>query len=211
MASSWLDGWMASPTQWTWVWVNYRNWWWIGKPGMLPYHHGPCDVRGVTKSLTWLSDWTEMNWTSLLITKYCHYWLNGHEFEQTPGDSEGQGSLVCCSLQGHKNQKRLIDWTTEYNHYATAIHGQYNGAVDKTAHHSLERQGRFAANVHCWWKLQAQPVCKTKTTWQSCSPHKPAILCLGTYTSEVTNTHLHIHSSPELEINRWLGELLHLY
>ena len=24
-----------------------------------------------------------------------HHWLNGHEFEQTPGDSEGQGSLAC--------------------------------------------------------------------------------------------------------------------
>ena len=29
------DGWMASPTQWTWVWVNSRNWWWTGRPGML--------------------------------------------------------------------------------------------------------------------------------------------------------------------------------
>ena len=28
--------------------------------------------------------------------------LNGHEFEQTPGDSEGQGSLVCCSPWGQK-------------------------------------------------------------------------------------------------------------
>ena len=26
-----------------------------------------------------------------------HHWLSGHEFEQAPGDSEGQGSLVCCS------------------------------------------------------------------------------------------------------------------
>ena len=26
-----------------------------------------------------------------------HHWLNGHEFEQTPGDIEGQGSLACCS------------------------------------------------------------------------------------------------------------------
>ena len=26
-----------------------------------------------------------------------HHWLNGHEYEQTPGDSEGQGSLACCS------------------------------------------------------------------------------------------------------------------
>ena len=25
------DGWMASPTQWTWVWANSRSWWWTGK------------------------------------------------------------------------------------------------------------------------------------------------------------------------------------
>ena len=31
-----------------------------------------------------------------------HYRLNGHKFEQTPGDGEGQGSLACCSLWGHK-------------------------------------------------------------------------------------------------------------
>ena len=31
-----------------------------------------------------------------------HHWLNGHEFEQTLGDSEGQGSLACCSPWGHK-------------------------------------------------------------------------------------------------------------
>ena len=28
-------GWMASPTQWTWVWVNSRSWWWTGRPGVL--------------------------------------------------------------------------------------------------------------------------------------------------------------------------------
>ena len=31
-----------------------------------------------------------------------HHWLNGHEFQQTPGDSEGQGSLACCSPWGCK-------------------------------------------------------------------------------------------------------------
>ena len=30
--------------------------------------------------------------------------LNGHELEQTPGDGEGQGSLMCCSPWGHKEQ-----------------------------------------------------------------------------------------------------------
>ena len=29
------NGWMASPTQWTRVWVNSRSWWWTGRPGML--------------------------------------------------------------------------------------------------------------------------------------------------------------------------------
>ena len=29
------DGWMASLTQWTWVWVSSRSWWWTWKPGML--------------------------------------------------------------------------------------------------------------------------------------------------------------------------------
>ena len=31
-----------------------------------------------------------------------HPWLNGHEFEQTLGDNEGQGSLACCSPWSHK-------------------------------------------------------------------------------------------------------------
>ena len=31
-----------------------------------------------------------------------HYWLNGHEFKQTLGDSEGQGSMACCSPWGDK-------------------------------------------------------------------------------------------------------------
>ena len=48
------DGWMASPTRWTWVWVSSRSWWCTGKPGML--------ARRVTKSQTRLSNWTELNW-----------------------------------------------------------------------------------------------------------------------------------------------------
>ena len=29
------DGWMASPTWWTWVWASSRRWWWTGRPGVL--------------------------------------------------------------------------------------------------------------------------------------------------------------------------------
>ena len=43
-----------------------------------------------------------------------HHWLNQHEFEQTPGDGKGQGSLAWCSPWGHKEldmtATELIDW-----------------------------------------------------------------------------------------------------
>ena len=29
------DGWMASPTQWTWVWISSGSWWWTARPGVL--------------------------------------------------------------------------------------------------------------------------------------------------------------------------------
>ena len=40
-----------------------------------------------------------------------HHWLNGHESEQTLADSEGQGSLVCCSYEVAKSWTRLNNWT----------------------------------------------------------------------------------------------------
>ena len=40
-----------------------------------------------------------------------HHQLNGHEFEQTPGDSEGQVSLVCLVHGAAKSQTQLSNWT----------------------------------------------------------------------------------------------------
>ena len=40
-----------------------------------------------------------------------HHRLNGHEFEQTLGDSEGQGNLACCSPWGHEE----LDTTERLN------------------------------------------------------------------------------------------------
>ena len=48
------DGWMASPTQWTWVWVDPGSWWWTGRLGVLQF-------MGVVECQTWLSDWIELN------------------------------------------------------------------------------------------------------------------------------------------------------
>ena len=50
------DGWMASLTQRTWVWVNSGSWWWTGRPGVLQFM-GSQRVR---------HNWaTDLNWTEL--------------------------------------------------------------------------------------------------------------------------------------------------
>ena len=51
------DGWMPSPTQWTWIWVNSGSWWWTGSLVCCsPCGHKESDMK---------CDWTELNWTEL--------------------------------------------------------------------------------------------------------------------------------------------------
>ena len=51
------DGWMGSLTQWAWVWVNSRSWWWTGRPGVLQF------MGLQTVGHDWV---TELNWTELM-------------------------------------------------------------------------------------------------------------------------------------------------
>ena len=93
------DGWMASLTQWTWV----------------------CSLKGLMLKLklqilwppegkSWLTgkdpdagkDWGKEKWVTEDEIVGWHHQLNGHEFAQTLGDGEGQGSLACCSPWSYK-------------------------------------------------------------------------------------------------------------
>ena len=51
------DGWMASLTEWKWVWVNPGSWWWTGRPGMLQ------SMGSQRVGHNWA---TELNW------RFCH-------------------------------------------------------------------------------------------------------------------------------------------
>ena len=66
------DGWMVPLTRWTWVSVNSRSWWWTGRPA----------IHGVTKSRTWLSDWTELM-LKLKIQYFGHLMWRTDSFEKT--------------------------------------------------------------------------------------------------------------------------------
>ena len=62
-----------------------------------------------------------------------HHWLNGHEFEQATGVSDGQGSLACCSPWGCKE----LDWTerpTELNWIEQLLHFILLNAVLALSH-----------------------------------------------------------------------------
>ena len=70
------DGWMASPTQLTWVWVGSGSWWWIAKPGV------PQSLRSQRVRQHWA---TEVNWKNIwnqetiIVSKYIFTLANSEE------------------------------------------------------------------------------------------------------------------------------------
>ena len=68
------DGWMASPTQWTWVWVDSGSWWWTGRPGMLWF----IGSQGV--GYDWMS---ELNWTGRYLNiTYTHCFVSDDQAQR---------------------------------------------------------------------------------------------------------------------------------
>ena len=114
-----IDGWMASPIRWTWVWASSRSWWWTGKPGEL-------QSMG-SQSQTQVSNWTEMNWSlkRSKISMLCHAMLSHFRrawlfatYElgpsrilcpwEFPGKNTGEGCRAL--LQGIFQTKELIPY-----------------------------------------------------------------------------------------------------
>ena len=87
------DGWMASPTRWTWVWVNSRSWWWTGWPGVLRFM-GSQRVG---------HDWvTELNWY-LFSNRICKRVLECRQYIHMLRIPMGKTVIFCClsSLAKH--------------------------------------------------------------------------------------------------------------
>ena len=58
-----------------------------------------------------------------------NHWLNEHEFEQTLGDSEGQGSLACCSPWVTKSRTWLSNWTTTWFERKRSVYWEILGPM----------------------------------------------------------------------------------
>ena len=102
------DGWMAPSTQWTWVWVDSRSWWWTGRPGVL-WLMG-CQSR------TQLSDWTELPvivfvfnkiWPALNIINYKMFPIQTNPYRGVWSfeNKVGEFSSICKGVWRRRNQK----------------------------------------------------------------------------------------------------------
>ena len=115
-----------------------------------------------------------------------HHWLSVHEFEQIPGDSEGQESLACCSLCGPKE----LD-TTEQPQSTTRlvlnVHGSYvhntktwkqpkGSRVKKinklwcshtTEFHTAMKKDRLLPPANTWINLSDVILSERSQTWKS--------------------------------------------
>ena len=106
------DGWMASPTQWTWVWVNSGSWWWTGRPGVLQ-SMGSQRVR---------QDWaTKLNWMVFLVGQMRIYFCKPLQISPFPRPSTRlfwnfnimlllycYGSVKNCSQLNHKVCQKYV-------------------------------------------------------------------------------------------------------
>ena len=81
------DGWMASLTRWTWVWVNSGSWWWTGRPGVLRFM-GSQRVG---------HDWaTELNWRLTIQTTHGIHFVF-HTDDKSKMISHNK--YFCCTLK----------------------------------------------------------------------------------------------------------------
>ena len=86
---------MASPTQWRWVWVNSRSWWWTGRPGVLRFM-GSQSVRS-----DWETElnWTDIDWMQVLVCYHgfpvCYFYINNiiSVFPQNSSSKSSQSVL----------------------------------------------------------------------------------------------------------------------
>ena len=136
------DGWMASPTRWTRVWVDPGSWWWTGRPGVLRFI-GSQRVR---------PDWaTKLNWTAFPSIRVfssesaLHVrWPKYYRFSMSPSSEYSgllsfridwfellvfQGTLK--SLLQHYNLKASVLWCSAF--FVVQLSDPYMTTVKTTA------------------------------------------------------------------------------
>ena len=151
------DGWMASLTQWTWVWVNSGSWWWTGRPGML-------QSMGLQRvGHDWATELTELK---------CYWW-------RFPGGASGKGSAWQCRRhrkRGLNPWVRKIPWRRKWPPTPVFLPEESHGQRSLTGYIH-----RFARWTWLKWHMLLMGNCsffylQTLLTSNVCfSPHQPIL------------------------------------
>ena len=138
------DGWMASPTQRTWVWVNSGSWWWTGSPGML-------QSLGMQRvGLNWV---TELNWNSrenpsvAFSNLLCHKTGSRHHLSLHLISLHSKSSLSVSSTPEkaiwlHSRTGSLLQWLREWSLLPTDL-----GSIPSSAIYQLYDLGKGLLNL----------------------------------------------------------------
>ena len=98
-----------------------------------------------------------------------HHRLNGYEFGQTLGGSEGQGGLVCCSLWGHKksdmtgwlNNSRLLETFYSFNPYDNAMEIGCIFHILQKRNLRLREAKWHVVHSYCYFRAQPEFQCRS--------------------------------------------------
>ena len=107
------DGWMASLTQWTWVWVNSGSWWWTG--GLVCCCPWGCKESDMTEQLSWTDD--SLWWREALQTLNRQYKIADISFQtcrrwnRKPEPRDGGQGRVSNDLGEGQIRRELPRWT----------------------------------------------------------------------------------------------------
>ena len=103
------DAFVTAPLEVLALWCCWYNWWHLLGTGVV-------GVSTISR-VSWIAGSTATGEGTIEDEMVgWHHWLNGHQFEQIPGDSERQGSLMCSNHGVIKSQKWLSNWTSNNCH-----------------------------------------------------------------------------------------------
>ena len=159
---------MVSPTQWTWVWVNFGSWQWTGRPGMLQ------SIGSQRVGHDWA---TELNWTLCSLTAYISHCIKSISCGSAGKESTcSMGDLVSVPglgrFPGERNGYPLQYCGLE-NSIDCIVHGVTKSWTWLSEFHftfHMKHQEFSTAVLLCWWCIYiyfylAEGLCGNSLFW----------------------------------------------
>ena len=159
------DGWMASPTQWTWFWVDFGSWWWTGRPGMLRF------MRSQRVGHDWVTELT--GWHRPVFLRQ----PAGPPQRNSAGDLDSGSRSICCDMWwdwNHPQEDWFSDWekkaicfykatpTKWSRKFQTMRHGKKLHTEEESSHSWIRMCTKMLAGTMIVMATNQIPLCSRK-------------------------------------------------